>query len=481
MYGMAGGGALLLRERLEEDGQAGDVTAVTSEANPEAGHVTAVTSEGSGTGAGTSRQPSRATEDLDELGARIIDLAAHIHAAEYELLVMIADFDERQGWEDAHANCAEWLAFHTGHGLNACRERVRAARKLRGLPLTSAAMARGELSFSKVRELTRKATPDNESELLDYARHATSDELETFLRGWKLLDRHDEDQLARLQYENRYATVHPKQSGMYRLSAELPPDTGALLMRALERFGLAVHGTDTDVDARQRFADALVRMTEVAMEVGPEGAGSGGSGGSAERNTVHLHVEPATLTRDGEGERSHLHDNTRVTAVTSARLACDAAVVKVTEDGEGNVLDVGRRTRTVSPALRRALEGRDGGCRFPGCGRRHTDAHHVVHWADGGATALENLVLLCRHHHTLVHEGGFRVEPLARGRVRFFGRSGLPVPERPDAAALMGQIEGALMRRNRRRGVEPAAFAPMARSRRVPWAVEAAAEEALDP
>ena len=99
-----------------------------------------------------------------------------------------------------------------------------------------------------------------------------------------------------------------------------------------------------------------------------------------------------------------------VSAETSRRLACDAAVVVLHEGADGSALDVGRKTRSIPPAIRRALSARDTGCRFPGCTARHCDAHHLVHWADGGRTSLDNLVLLCRRHHRLLHEGGYRIE-----------------------------------------------------------------------
>ena len=126
---------------------------------------------------------------------------------------------------------------------------------------------------------------------------------------------------------------------------------------------------------------------------------------------VVLHVDPASLTGPGDmdGERCRLENGPALPTETARRLACDASVVVISESG-GPGIDVGRSTRTISPALRRALEHRDGGCRFPGCERRSgVDAHHLKHWAHGGGTDRSNLLLLCRFHHRLVHEGGFRV------------------------------------------------------------------------
>ena len=109
-----------------------------------------------------------------------------------------------------------------------------------------------------------------------------------------------------------------------------------------------------------------------------------------------------------------------VTAVTSRRIACDSSIVTIKEDQNGEPLSIGRRSRTIPPPMRRALRARDKGCRFPGCtNTRFVDGHHIEHWADGGETSLDNLVMLCRHHHHLVHEGGFICENSADGEIRF--------------------------------------------------------------
>src|SRR5690606_34261286 len=135
----------------------------------------------------TSNTPDeRELDALETLGDEIATLSAHIHAATYRLLVLIAEFDRRRGWESAgHANCAYWLAARTGIDLGAAREKVRASRALEVLPQTSAAMARGELSFSQVRALSRVATPENEADLLELARGATTAQLERVVRSWK--------------------------------------------------------------------------------------------------------------------------------------------------------------------------------------------------------------------------------------------------------------------------------------------------------
>jgi hypothetical protein len=188
------------------------------------------------------------------------------------------------------------------------------------------------------------------------------------------------------------------------------------------------------------------------------------SGTRAERYQVMLHVDPSTLSADGEPGRSELEDGTRVSAETSRRLSCDAAVVMVEHARDGSILNVGRRTRSIPPALRRALESRDRGCRFPGCGRRFTDGHHVQHWIDRGETSLSNCLLLCRFHHRLVHEGGWRVEWWGEGRPMFYNARGdMRFDGRWEAPQLGDDPVEAMVRENRRLGANPDGWTATAR------------------
>ncbi len=147
-----------------------------------------------------------------------------------------------------------------------------------------------------------------------------------------------------------------------------------------------------------------------------------------------------------------------VSAETSRRLACDQSRLTMTHDRAGTPLDVGRKRRTVPVALRRALEYRDGGCRFPGCcvGLRFCDAHHLKHWAAGGETRLDNLLLLCRRHHRAVHEMGFHVERADRGHgpeLRFFQPDGQPLPQVPTPPSVPHDPVAALVREHQHRGI----------------------------
>jgi hypothetical protein len=440
----------------------------------------------------TTADPDR----IDAVADEITTLSAHIHAATHRLLTLIAEFDRLRGWErDGHRSCAHWLAFNTGIDLGAAREKVRAARVLEGLPETGAAMARGALSFAKVRALTRVATAENEGELLELARGSTAAALERMVRAFRLGSARDEIDLERIRHRSRTFSVFPGDDGMYVVRGRLDPEVGALLMRAVEAANDALYrrstvgGATEEVTPQQRRADALGLLAERAMAVGFGGTGVGlgdedganVSGSRAERYQVLLHVDAAMLGEAGEhgktGDqatpcrttgaahaacsgapgRSHLHEGTRVSAETSRRLACDSSLVQVHHDPDGRILDVGRRTRTIPSAIRRALEVRDRGCVFPGCGLRFTDAHHVVHWADGGETKLDNLVLLCRHHHRLLHEEGYRLELNAweGGRPVFYDRQGLPVPDVAPVPEVGARAVATLIRANRNRGVRP--------------------------
>jgi hypothetical protein len=166
-------------------------------------------------------------------------------------------------------------------------------------------------------------------------------------------------------------------------------------------------------------------MAQTLLAHGPARAPGG------DRYQVTVHVDSAALRDDHRKGRCHLDDGPAIPAESARRLACDAAVVPIVET-DGRPLSVGRQTRSIPPTIRRALRSRDHGCRFPGCTeRRFVDGHHIDHWADGGETKLSNLMLLCRYHHRLVHEGGYRVERRRGGELAFRSPDGRAIPAVP--------------------------------------------------
>lgn len=172
--------------------------------------------------------------ELDRLGDEIAELSAHLDAATARLLALIREFDARGGWNRGFRSCAEWLAWRVGLEPGAARERVRVARALGTLPRLADALARGQLSYSKVRALTRVATPETEARLLAVGRAGTAVHVERIVRGWRQLDRRAEARLGTRQYAGRGLHVYPADDGMVVLRGRLDPETGALLLRALE-------------------------------------------------------------------------------------------------------------------------------------------------------------------------------------------------------------------------------------------------------
>ncbi len=502
---------------------------------------------------GPATAPGDRGARLARLGDRIAELSARIQAATHELLVLIREFDEQEGW-DGCLTCAHWLSWRAGLSPGAAREHVRVARALGELPKLSDAMRRGKVSYSKVRAVTRVATPENEQTLLDVALAGTAAHVERIARAWRRIDRNVEQAEERRRNASRGLRTWVDEDGMVVVQGRLTPEVGAVLRRALEaacdqarRAPASDGGTEAEaadasakVEAEaadasadsaeptlaQRQADAIGTVAEAAL------AGGLDRGTAGDRYQVVLHVDaealgerrdvpagtsggaapgsdprtggdrvPARTSADAAsgsdpraggdrvpagtfggaasgsepraggqrvpagtsaraasesdprvggqrvpagtsaraasgrpgggspvhtempGRAGHARQRRRrrrrasgpcpavqpttaacrqtvldeaggihVSAETARRLACDAATVSMRHGPGGEILDVGRRTRTISPALRRALAARDRQCRFPGCRNVRCDAHHVRHWADGGRTALDNLV-----------------------------------------------------------------------------------------
>src|SRR3984893_8600609 len=387
--------------------------------------------------------PPHPFADLDRLGDEIAELSAHLDAATARLLTLIREFDARGGWNSGSSSCAPWLGWGVGLDLGAARERVRVARALGTLPRLAEALARGELSYAKVRALTRVSTPATEARLLAVGRAGTAAHIERIVRSWRRVDRQAEARQAKRQHAERGLHVYPEEDGTVLVRGRLTPEIGALLVRALDAAretlyqrarattGAAAADPALAPPTRaQQQADALALLAETALhhEIDP--------GAPGERYQVVVHVDAAVLADPEQPGQSVLEEGSHVSAETSRRLGCDASRVVMRHDEEGRLLEVGARTRTIPPALRRALLHRDRSCRFPGCHVRVGQGHHVRHWAQGGPTTLGNLVLLCRRHHHAVHEEGYRVSRGPDGTLDFRRPDGRPLPDVPPAAPL---------------------------------------------
>ncbi len=358
---------------------------------------------------------------LTSLGEQITELVAHIDAAQYQLMVLLKEFDEKEEWADEGIHsCAHWLNIYCGISMGAGRERVRVARALPTLPQISDAFRKGEVSYSKVRAMTRVATPNNEPVLLNTARYGTANDVELQVRHYRKNKRLENLKQDNIRFAQRKLTVFQDDDNTWVVRGRLTEEQGELLSKALELGAEQLFAEQCGVpheveehaecshpanepksdSASARRADAMERMAMAFLA----SSNSQANGGDAFLVNIHTNVDELT----------------DVSAETPRRHACDASVIHWLNTEAGEPLSIERKSRTIPPAIRRALRRRDGGCRFPGCTcTRFVDAHHIHHWADGGETSMENLVLLCRRHHRLVHEEGYGINVLGRGQFQF--------------------------------------------------------------
>lgn len=356
--------------------------------------------------------------------------AAAQNAGMCRWLELVAEFDRRQGWTPwGCLSCAHWISWRCSVSLRSAREHVRVARALWQIPAIHSEFAAGRLSYSKVRALSRVADSGNEAELLELAGHATASQLDLLVRSYSRANAVQ----AGDTHRHRYLSWFWETDGSLSIHANLPAEDGATVIAALEtaaerlredhckedhdrgsaprvapdqcsarpdlpQMGECGGSAEPPEGPRVSRAEALVAMAQDSM--GPQRPGSK----PADRNLVVVHVDLAELSEERSsanaqergspsagGQRCHIRDGSGLSAETARRLACDASVVTLIER-DGEPLSAGRRSRSIPPAMRRAVEARDGGCRFPGCHHhRYVDAHHIRHWARGGETSADNL------------------------------------------------------------------------------------------
>jgi hypothetical protein len=418
------------------------------------------------------------SEDLESLGERIAEQAAHLDAALHRLLTDLRTFDRGGGWHTQGArSCAHWLSWRVGWGLGAAREHLRVADRLADLPLLDDALRRGEVSYAKLRAITRVATPANEAALLELARQSSGHQLETVCRKYRVVLLHDAEPDPEGDRQRRWVARRDTADGMVRIEAVLHPEEAALVWAAL----------DHRAQQQCRESDRVSAETSSSAPTAAPDARDGGAHAAPDARDGGAHAAPArsrapfdradALVEIAQGylrgdrpDRAPIElvvsvpvetlrrglavapamaaeipdpcdvacvaDGTCVSAETARRLSCDCGVVEVVEGAHGAPLSVGRKRRTIPGSMKRALLQRDRTCRFPGCGNRlYLEAHHIVHWADGGDTSLQNTVLCCSFHHRFVHEYGWSIELHADGP-HFLDRRGrrildAPAPSRP--------------------------------------------------
>ena len=398
-----------------------------------------------GSGKGTDEVGVSDPDAIDEAelaampDARIEESFALIHAQIERLtlrrLCLLAEIDRRRSFErDGYLSAAPWLASRFDMAHRGARRMLGLAQGIARMPLAREAAAHGQIGSDAVgllvraRELDPVAFEASEPELVEAARVHPVGELFRVLRRWcQLVEVSKGDDLGERLRARRFLHSSVLLDGMIRLDAELDPECGEHLLSALGAVmdAEARSGRDEVRSAAQRRADALEQVCRSFLDRTDRAL----VGGERPHLTLTVGLDVLQGAR-GVAELDHVG---AVGASLARRLACDASVRRVVLSGTSEPLDVGRASQVVPPGLRRAVIVRDRHCRFPGCDRPHgwCDAHHVVHWADGGPTALSNLVLLCRRHHRAVHAGGFALAMV----------DGTPQFRRPDGSMLEDRRE----------------------------------------
>jgi hypothetical protein len=357
-------------------------------------------------------EPPRVEDETTFTSEELSEAITQLHASEVvthrRLLEVVAAFDEEERWrEDGALSMESWLVARLSIAHRTAVEWVRVARALRALPAIDEVVNEGRLSWDQLAPLTRFATGATDEVLAGAAPTWSAAETKGLAERAKAPRVADVNEAHRQRRLTWWSDPH-----LLHLRGALPAEAGAQLTGVLTALAEGA-GKDPETDAYEPFAaraaDALVELaaTRAAEEA------------DCDRPFVVVHTDPAALAGSEEGE-AELAEGRRLAAATARRLACDCRWQLVVENEDGEVLRLGRTTRQVPAWLTRQLRRRDRGCRFGGCGAtRWLHAHHLTHWADGGPTDPDNLVLLCGRHHRVVHEGGWQVTSASDGTVRF--------------------------------------------------------------
>lgn len=423
---------------------------------------------------------------LERLEAEICEIAGHLTAATCRFLVLLGDFDDRRGWASWDMNsCAQWLSWKCQMSSGTAREHVRVARALRELPVIRDQFAAARLSYAKVRALTRIATPDTEQGLAEIAGPMTGNQLERFARAHRKVTSADDDQ-ARVR---RRLAWRCEDDGSLSGTFKLPALEGAALLKALRAAAgdlehphdhpatpATTPGTSPDAstepplntpgETSSSLADALVAIAEtylaakitaadnpdvyqVIVHVGTGALESGtGTGVEPQADTAGVSAETpgAIAARPGDPAapgRCHADDGPAVSQTTASMLTCTATLSWMLHDHDGTLLDIGRRSRKPTAALRRAVLERDQSrCRYPGCDSRRVDLHHIRYWSHGGKTRLDNMISLCRRHHRHIHQQDCLITAGTGGTFTFHSPDGTQIPPTGPPPEITGQISG---------------------------------------
>lgn len=393
------------------------------------------------------------TDAFEVLADEIVAVCGSIHGGGFRLIELIRRIEALMPWhpgtKHGMPDCAHWLNVHCGLDLVTAREKVRIARALDDLPLIHAVFQNGELRYSKVRAITRIAEWDAEAGLIELAENTTAERVARMVRALRQPDHLAAPGAALNVWKHRYLDCHTASDGSVVFEGRLPAELGTLFMQAQTRASEWLGAEDHDglgvrflgpvpdevvperQQAQARRADAVALLAERVLAASPS---ADECLNTADRFLVTVHAPAEALPEYAAinpTDSPQFEDGSAAASDTVRRLCCDAAVVRILETSEDEPLDVGRKTRVISPVRRRALKRCDGGCRFPGCTHtRFVDGHHIQHWADGGETSLSNVLSLCRFHRRLVHEGGYYIVA-DDSSFRFFRGDGFEIKALP--------------------------------------------------
>ena len=372
--------------------------------------------------------------DQQTLTQQLKTLAQALDRGTCKLILLLPEFDRQECWAmDGQRSCVAWLNAYCGISPSAAHDRRRVAYALEELPVLLRLFKIGELSWSKVRALTRIATPENERALAGQALMMSASAIELMARQYRGIstpeNTAEEDAKACEQYQKRRVNYGFDSTGMVSITASLPPLEGAAVLKSLARaedqlfidaqgkpkdsssptaFIAAdsehgIHRTSTQLRADALSLMAMKHLAAEHVEIR-----------TADRYQVVVHIDENTLTQHSgaplSSTKCHIENGPALAASTVRRLADDCSVVPIFMK-HGEPMSIGRKSRVWPSSISRAITTRDQHCQFPHCtASRHMHIHHLKHWADGGNTSVSNGVLLCAYHHRLVHEEQYVIE-----------------------------------------------------------------------
>ena len=375
-----------------------------------------------------SSEPVKANalpSDENNIRKRLKILSQEMTSQHADLLELLVRFDDLQGWKSSGAShCAAWMNVEVGISMQLSWEYLRVGRKLQSLPTLKALFRVGKLSWSKVRLISRVADQDNEPLLCHAALDASVSDVKRLCQNYRW-NNDDNDEAAKndqalKQWETRSLTWNEASNGSTCIQLVLPPEIAQAFLNSVEHSLSQVETKDNKMS--QRRADSAVLMAETSLQ------SAGKAIATADRYQVIVSVDatdlPTAQSVNTPGNISNRkisktntpkkHPTVRsagpIAVETARRISCDCSL-SVHNMVNGEPADIGRKSRIWPSAMERAIKERDQHCIWPGCTQsRHLHIHHIKHWADGGATSVDNGACLCSHHHTMVHEGGFTIQ-----------------------------------------------------------------------